>query len=173
MFIVRDLVGEIDTRGKWVDVISLSTYSKRNSEYRKAFNWIIVELFPRRLTPEYDKKDSAHNKYLTWVVAHEDIEYQRQAGYQGEKYVVLCNLYNRNKNKFTTQSIFARKYWEPEYAYREMKVKKELNPDWEYKIQAVKQVNNKQVCYINKHSTGLEEKIRANGRPTLGILGVG
>lgn len=172
VFIVRDIVNSIDTKGKWVDVISLNTYYKRGAGDRMAFNWIIVELFPRKMQPKYDKNDSAHNRYLTWVTAHEDIAKQRQAGFHGEKYLVLCNLYNKNKNKFTTHTIIARKYWEPMEAYRPMEVKDPVEPEWEYRIQAVKKVNAKQVSYIQNHEWELEEKIRENGKPTLAILGL-
>lgn len=172
VFIVRDIVNSIDTKGKWVDVISFNTYYKRGAGDRMAFNWIIVELFPRKMQPKYDKNDSAHNRYLTWVTAHEDIAKQRQAGFHGEKYLVLCNLYNKNKNKFTTHTIIARKYWEPMEAYRPMDVKDPVDPEWEYRIQAVKRVNAKQVSYIQNHEWKLEEKIRENGKPTLAILGL-
>ena len=172
VFIVRDIVNSIDTKGKWVYVISLNTYYKRGAGDRMAFNWIIVELFPRKMQPKYDKNDSAHNRYLTWVTAHEDIAKQRQAGFHGEKYLVLCNLYNKNKNKFTTHTIIARKYWEPMEAYRPMDVKDPVDPEWEYRIQAVKKVNAKQVSYIQNHEWELEEKIRENGKPTLAILGL-
>ena len=172
VFIVRDIVNSIDTKGKWVDVISLNTYYKRGTGDRRAFNWIIVELFPRKMQPKYDKNDSAHNRYLTWVTAHEDIAKQRQAGFHGEKYLVLCNLYNKNKNKFTTHTIIARKYWEPMEAYRPMEVKDPVDPEWEYRIQVVKKVNAKQVSYIQNHEWELEEKIRENGKPTLAILGL-
>ena len=172
VFIVRDIVNSIDTKGKWVDVISFNTYYKRGAGNRRAFNWIIVELFPRKMQPKYDKNDSAHNRYLTWVTAHEDIAKQRQAGFHGEKYLVLCNLYNKNKNKFTTHTIIARKYWEPMEAYRPMEVKDPVDPEWEYRIQAVKKVNAKQVSYIQNHEWELEEKMRENGKPTLAILGL-
>lgn len=70
VFIVRDIVNSIDTRGKWVDVISLNNYYKRGAGSKMAFNWIIVELFPRKMQTKYDKNDSAHNRYLTWITAH-------------------------------------------------------------------------------------------------------
>ena len=54
VFIVRDIVNSIDTKGKWVDVISLNTYYKRGAGDRMAFNWIIVELIPRIMKPKYD-----------------------------------------------------------------------------------------------------------------------
>lgn len=170
VFIVRDIVHSVDTKGKWIDVISLNTYYKKGAGDRKAFNWIIVEIFPRKMTPKYDSQDSAYNKYLTWVTAHKDIAKQRQAGFHGEKYLVLCNLYNKNENKFTTRTIIARKYWESMDAYRPMKIKEPVNPEWEYRIQAVRKVNSRQVQYIEAHEWELEDKIRENGKPTLEIL---
>lgn len=172
VFIVRDIVNSINTKGKWVDVISLSTYFKKGAEDRHAFNWIIVELFPRKMTPEYDNRDSERNRYLTWITAKEDIANQREAGFCGEKYLVLCNLFNKNKNKFVTRTIIAKKYWEPQSAYREMEIKDPVAPDWEYRIQAVKKVNSKQVSYITSHESELEDKIRENRKPTLEILGI-
>ncbi len=170
VFIVRDIVNSIDTAGKWIDVISLNTYYKKGAGDRKAFNWIVVEIFPRKMTPKYDGQDTAYNKYLTWLTAHEDIAKQRQAGFHGDKYLVLCNLYNKNKNKFTTRTIIARKYWEPMDAYRPMEKKDPVAPEWEYRIQAVRKVNSKQVQYIEAHKWELEDKIRENGKPTLEIL---
>lgn len=172
VFIARDIVNSINTKRKWVDVISFSTYFKKGAEDRHAFNWIIVELFPRKMTPEYDNRDSERNRYLTWFTAHVDIENQREAGFCGEKYLVLCNLYNKNKNKFVSRTIIAKKYWEPQSVYREMEIKDPVAPDWEYRIQAVKKVNNKQVSYITSHESELEEEIRENGKPTLEILGI-
>ena len=172
VFIVRDIVNSIDTRGKWVDVISLNNYYKRGAGSKMAFNWIIVELFPRKMQPKYDKNDSAHNRYLTWITAHEDIDKQRHEGFHGEKYLILCNLYNKNKNKFTTRTIIAKKYWEPQEAYRPMEVKEQIAPKWEYRIQAVKKVNARQVSFIQNNEWELEEKIRQNGKPTLAILGL-
>ena len=173
VFIVRDIVNSINTKGKWVDIISVSTYFKKGAEDRHAFNWIIAELFPRKMTPKYDSLDAAHNRYLTWITANEDIANQREAGFCGEKYLVLCNLFNKNKNKFVIRrTITAKKYWEPQSAYRQMGIKEPVDPDWEYRIHAVKKVNNKQVRYITSHEWELENAIREQGKPTLEILGI-
>lgn len=50
--IVRDIVDNIDTRGKWIDVVSMDTYGAYNCDHIK-FNWIIIELFPRITHPKY------------------------------------------------------------------------------------------------------------------------
>ena len=154
----------------WVDVVSMNTYYKRGSG-NIAFNWIVVELFPRKIKPKYDA-DPDYNRYLTWLTAHEDIEKQRDSGFHGEKFLVLCDLYDKNKNKFTTHTVIAKKYWEPMEAYRSMEIKNPIDPEWEYRIRAVKKVNAKQIRYIVEHEFELEEKIRKNGRPTLRILGI-
>lgn len=172
VFIVRDIVNSIDTRGKWIDVISLNTYYKSGADGRKAFNWIIVELFPRNIKPHYDKKDPLHNKYLTWKAANEDISIQRAKGYNGPKYLVLCDLFNKNKKKYRYRTITARMYWEPVEAHRPMKIREQVEPEREYRIRAVTKVNIKQVDYIRRYEYELEDKIRENGRPSLEILGL-
>ena len=74
-----------------------------------------------------------------------------------------------NKNKFTTHTVIAKKYWD---AYRPMEIKNPVDPEWEYRIRAVKKVNAKQIRYIVENEFELEEKIRKNRRPTLRILGI-
>ena len=86
--------------------------------------------------------------------------------------LVLCDLYDKNKNKFTTHTVIAKKYWEPMEAYRPMEIKNPVDPEWEYRIRAVKKVNAKQIRYIVDHEFELEEKIRENRRPTLRIFGI-
>ena len=78
VYIVKNIIKSLDTKNMWVDVVSLSTYCKRDSG-NIAFNWIIVELFPRKIKPKYDT-DPDYNRYLTWLTAHEDMEKQRDSG---------------------------------------------------------------------------------------------
>ena len=59
------------------------------------------------------RQDKDYNRYLTWLTAHEDMDKQRDSGFHGEKFLVLCELYDKNKNKFTTHTVIAKKYWEP------------------------------------------------------------
>lgn len=167
VFVVRDIVKQIDTTGMWIDVISISTYDKKGTAGRKAFRWIVVELFPRKMTPKYVRADPYdpdydpdYNKYLTWCTAQIDIEKQRQSGFHGEKYLVLSNLYNKNKNKFITVRTINDK----------IQIREPIFPEWKYRIQAVKKVNSEQVQYIESHKWALEDEIRKNGKPTLEIL---
>lgn len=53
VFIVRDVVEAIDTRGKWIDV--LETLGEKNYDFRWDFKWIRVEIFPRKTRPKYPK----------------------------------------------------------------------------------------------------------------------
>ena len=149
VYIVRDVVQSIDTKGKWIDVLSLSTNRKRRVMGRRNFNWIIVELFPRNLQPLYDECDTDYNKYLTWETAHKDIRNQRRVGYHGEKYLVLCDLYNKNHN---------------------MNIMDTVEEKWEYRIQAVKRINSKQVKYIERNFCDLENKINQSRKSALEIL---
>ena len=110
VYIVKNIVKSLDTKNMWVDVVSINTYYKRGSG-NIAFNWIVVELFPRKIKPKYDT-DPDYNRYLTWLTAHEDIEKQRDSGFHGEKFLVLCDLYDKNKNK----SIGNR--WKPTVPWR-------------------------------------------------------
>ena len=70
--------------------------------------------------------------------------------------LVLCDLYDKNKNKFTTHTVIAKKYWEPMEAYRSMEIKNPIDPEWVYRIRAVKKVNAKQIRYIVDHEFELE-----------------
>ena len=79
VYIVKNIVKSLDTKNMWVDVVSINTYYKRGSG-NIAFNWIVVELFPRKIKPKYDT-DPDYNRYLTWLTAHEDIEKQRDSGF--------------------------------------------------------------------------------------------
>lgn len=96
--IVRDIVNNINTKEKWIDVVSMDTYDADNNyggNLNLNFNWIIVELFPRITKPEYkeyleilpdddeyiksykknqNRRIREENRYITWHVAHEDIE---------------------------------------------------------------------------------------------------
>ena len=51
--IVRDIVKNIKTQNKWIDIVSMNT--KCLDYYDFDFNWIIVELFPRITRPQYKK----------------------------------------------------------------------------------------------------------------------
>ncbi|MDD7185959.1 MAG: hypothetical protein PUH54_09885 [Oscillospiraceae bacterium] len=169
--IVRDIVNNINTKEKWIDVVSMDTYDADNNyggNLNLNFNWIIVELFPRITKPEYkeyleilpdddeyiksykknqNRRIREENRYITWHVAHEDIERHRIRNRQGEKYIVLCYLYNKNKGKT-------------------------IEPEYDYKITAISRISQNQIDYIVNNTMYLRERIRKNKRPTLEILNV-
>lgn len=93
--IVRDNANNVNTKDKWIDVISHSN----------GYEQIIVELFPRITHPKYithEKvtKDTKHNyytcfvcqqnRYICWHAAHDDISVHREKGHHGKKYAVQC-----------------------------------------------------------------------------------
>ena len=66
--IVRDRAFDINTTGKWIDIIDTHMY--KHPRYNKlGFSWIIAELFPRITKPEYTDDDYM-NRYLCWQAAH-------------------------------------------------------------------------------------------------------
>lgn len=180
VFIARDLCNKISTKGKWIDVVDLDTYDKLGGT---AFNYFIVELFDRKIKPKYPKTSSqAEKRYLTWQTAHTDIMMQRNKGVNGPKYIVLCHLYNRNKGTCQKRKVlWNRRFqryvpvgwktssceWREKLIYIPPK-----KDDWQYKIQAVKKVNNKQIQYIAENKDLIIEKIIRNRRPMLEFFGL-
>lgn len=146
VFVTRDICSEINTSGKWIDVIDLDTYDKWydiEKENKRAFNYIIVEIFNREIRPKYPPKASEEEKkYITWRTAHADIAAQREEGVRGPVYLVLCHLFE-NKNA------------------------KKKKDRWSYRIRKVKKVSDKQVEYIDKHKDEIIQKIKENRRPDI------
>ena len=89
VFIVRDIVQNINTKGRWVDIVSLSTYEEGDDS--TGFHWIVCEIFPRRIQPVYTDNEE-ENRYITWLTATKDIAEQRSNGVKGPKFLVLCDL---------------------------------------------------------------------------------
>ncbi len=112
--IVRDQAHDIDTTGKWIDVISCSKYTtqlkadERLMFLKDEFDWIIVELFPRITHPKYTD-DDFQNKYICWQAAHADIATHRKKDHRGEKYIVLCKLVLKTDYEVTTFSKIRQK----------------------------------------------------------------
>lgn len=163
--IVRDIVKNINTKNKWIDVVSMDTDC--SSYFDFDFNWIIVELFPRKTRPQYKeyleilpsddyfskrKKEISNriireeNRYITWQTSHNDIAEHRSNNYHGEKFIVLCQL-----NKKRTRAS---------------------KGEDDYIISAINKISQKQIDYIIEHQNDLSEKIHLNGKATLDILNV-
>lgn len=144
VYYIRDLVESIDTKGKWIDIIFSDRYY---SDYDKkpAFKKVIVELFERKIKPKYPKDaDIDLIKAITWKVAHEDIEKQRNSGVLGSLFEVTGVYYNKNRGKFENKSI---DHWNEEYEGFDYTGKVptttiirrvEMEPKWIYIITGVK-----------------------------------
>lgn len=96
--IVRDLAENVNTKGKWIDVVSMNTCNTRYDTLN--FNRIIVELFPRITHPQYTN-DPEFNKYICWKTAHNDIASHRSKNHHGEKYIVHFRLYFKEENRYS------------------------------------------------------------------------
>lgn len=146
VFVVRDIVRSIDTTGMWIDVLSLK--GSKNKDGRWDFEYINVELFPRKHHPKYPAGASEEDKkYITWKTANEDITEQRIHGFEGSKFKVHLKLVNRNKGrcrkvKAAWNITFGQ--WVPDEwfgsscEWREKKVP--YKPKWDYAILAIKRL---------------------------------
>lgn len=155
VFVTRDIVNSIDTTGMWIDIVSMSRYTKGYSA--NAFNWIVVELLPRLTTPQYKKPrfddDYAvqeYNRYETWRVAHNDIDTHRRKGTQGKKFIILCDLHLKTTGKNSRD-------------YKE---------DCTYIIRKVSKITDQEIKYIEDNYYDLIDDIIENKKPTLEILNV-
>lgn len=91
VFITRDIAKEIDTNGKWIDILELE--GKKNNVERWDFEYFSIELFPRKKKPDYSFCDDEEDrKYITWKTAHADMKEQRRQGYRGKKYIIYPRL---------------------------------------------------------------------------------
>lgn len=64
VFITRELATAIDTKGKWIDVLSVN--GEQNAFGQWDFKEFTVEIFPRKIHPVYPKYISdADKKYIT------------------------------------------------------------------------------------------------------------
>lgn len=156
VYITRSIVKSIDTTNKWVDILDHDGETNWAGEWK--FNYIIVEIFPRKKKPQYPKDTPDDQKrYITWKTAHEDIEEQRRTGFRGERFQIGVRLVNKNKRGTYRTHIEKRyfdeekKHWvmdgkitptckEVDYKYVEF-IPKE--PKWMYCILGVKKIDKK------------------------------
>lgn len=182
VFVVRDVVKAVDTRGKWIDIVSLSAHIQDEDGW--AFNWIVAELFPHKTQPDYSRCITDEDKkYLTWKTAHDDISQQRQEGYKGPKYLVLCTLHDKNKGRTITYKLvkIIKEYraddGQTKQVVQEVEKKKsetitEPCPhDWEYRINFLTRLKDSKAEFIREHSAELELKISAQGKSSPEIFG--
>ena len=146
VFITRDVVKSINTKGKWIDVLTVN--GQRNDYGRWDFKSFTVELFPRRTQPVYPAYVSdEEKKYITWQAAHADINNLRDKGYTGVKFEIFPKLVNLNKGKYEmVREVWDKKrncrvaeeYFTSSCEWRERKVP--LKPIWEYHILKIRRL---------------------------------
>jgi hypothetical protein len=144
VLIARDMARNVPTAGRWVDVTETKGWKRDDGRWN--FSQIVVELFPRRLHPDYPEGISDGNKkYITWKTAHEDIEQQRRSGVRGEKYRIHIKLVNVNRGKTRTEkALWDKRFgtWTTRFflkaSYNEWRDRKvPVEPKWEYVVEAV------------------------------------
>ena len=160
VFIVRDVVKSIDTRGKWVDVLAVD--GEKNFDGQWDFKKVCVELFPRRtkpVYPEYATEDEI--RYITWQAAHADIAFWRHQNHVGPKFEVCPKLIDKNAGNV---DIFV-ELWNPKnrqiqpissisrdgrisnipvgYTIREKSRQSTTKHDWDYQILSVRRLDEK------------------------------
>lgn len=146
VFIVRDIVRTIDTTGTWIDVIE--TLGNKNEYGKWDFSSIEIELFPRKIKPNYSECSSDEDKkYITWETANKDITQQRSNGYRGKKYIICLKLVNKNKGKtITRKRIWNKKFHQyvpKDWMSSDCEVREEkvpIKPDWEYRIKSIERL---------------------------------
>lgn len=157
VWITRDIVKSIDTTNKWVDILDHD--GEENWDCKWRFNYIDVEIFPRKKKPHYPKDAPDDIKrYITWKTAHEDIEEQRRNGFRGERYQIELKLVNKNHKRGTYLKHKEKHYWDEEKKHWVMDGKltpscKEIEreyvefipkkPKWVYIILGIKRLDKK------------------------------
>ena len=176
VIITRDIDNTINTENKWIDVLDLHTY---NIHGQIGFYFFIVEIFVRKIKPSYPKHATIYEKkYITWKTANEDIQEQRNKRVSGPKYLVLSDLYNKNKGKYTIKKAVWNKtfnQWVPDKwftsahcEYREKRIYEKA--EWEYSIIDVKKVTNKQIQLIRKNERDIISIIKKEKKPNLAFF---
>ena len=149
VFITRDIVKSIKTKGKWIDVLTAD--GKINDYGRWDFKSFTVELFPRKTQPVYPESASnEEKKYITWQTAHADVENLRSKGYKGVRFEIFPKLVNLNRGNFQIERAIwnkafngwvpnvPEKYFTSSCEWRERKVP--LKPKWEYHILKIRRL---------------------------------
>jgi len=163
VLIVRDMVKNIDTNGKWIDVRLIEKRFVSNFDYGedRDFSFIIVELFSRKQKPTYPKKfaeetDSDYKNriaYITWQTATADINHQRAQGIKGDVYIVLPCLKNNHEDMYDKHYIV----WDDvRVHFKRVRTSNQYvnilkPPKWGYDIVATKKINHQQLRYIEKN----------------------
>ena len=164
VFIAKNLVKDLDTKKKWIHVVDFDCWGIRGRKF--AFNYIIVELFDRKLHPKYpEDANEQMRKAITWQAAHDDIAQQKAKGIMGPMFLITCPLYNKNKGKKMREEL---PYWNEEYGGFDFTGKvptttvvrmRNMEPDWVYRVTGYRKINDSMLQYIKKNYSEIEERI--------------
>jgi|GEM_PF-2163995 len=163
VYLIKAYAKQIDTINKWVDIVSSDTWDHKSE--KTAFNYLIVEIFDRKIQPEYPNKADQFNDYdyrqtcraMTWDVSHKDIDEQRGKGIRGQLFLTIIPVYNKNRGK---KVIIEKPNWNEEYGGFDYtgkvptttkKIEKDMEPEWDYFVKACKQVTDADVDRIDKY----------------------
>jgi hypothetical protein len=146
VFIVRDIVNSINTKGKWIDIVSMDGYKNDNDQWE--FESFEIELFPRKTTPNYANALNEYDKrYLTWLTAHNDIKALREENYKGTRFKICPNLVNLNRGKYRiVEGLWNKKFerWVPmKWKTSSCEIKKRklpLKPKLKYFIRSIERL---------------------------------
>lgn len=177
VFIVRDFVKALNTKSMWIDVSIISRNSKSN--IFNDFNFIVVELFNRKINPTYPKKeqgvtdeDYRHQlAYLTWETANEDIQNQKASNIKGKRYLIIPKLV---KEKKSTVEIHGVAWDAKNKIYKRVdssseKVEIKLPLKWTYSILGLKKLNDQQFSDLSSNLNSID-KILKNSKPTIDLI---
>lgn len=180
VFLVRYYVDKLDTKTKWIDVVSSDYWDHKSG--LTGFNYLIVEIFDRKVQPIYPKKTDDMDdfeykricKAITWEVSHQDIHDQRTKGIRGPMYLLTVSIYNKNRGK---KIIEMKPFWNEEYGgfdhtgkvpTTEKAVEKDMEPEWIYRVSDPRQITDADDERIRKYFYNyIYDKIQAERRVDL------
>lgn len=123
VYIVRDIVKKINTKGYWIDIVvhTNDTPNEYNGQCSPDL-YIVCSLYKRLTKPVYPPKPKTNDKYelemwqmevdaITWEVAHKDINTWKRKNNTGEQKSIICYdekysfKYDDNKKKIKKTEI--------------------------------------------------------------------
>lgn len=102
VYIIRDVVKKINTKGYWIDIVEHDNNTPNNygDKYSQDLH-IVCRLYPRITKPVYPPKPITDDDYLlelwqreidaiTWKASREDIDFWKCEGHTGYKKTAVC-----------------------------------------------------------------------------------
>jgi len=145
VYFVKNLVSSIETKGKWIHVISCDRYLDHDQDNKPKFRNLTIELFERKVKPKYPQNaDTSLKRAITWKTSHEDIDNQRSCGIRGPVFLVIGRYYNKNYGKTVTKTF---DHWNEEFGGFDLTGNAptttitrtvKMEPEWIYRITDIK-----------------------------------